>query len=1072
MLQIISNSNETSTGPELVQNGNFSQLGSDKINNGGFDDLGTDVITNGSFANTTAGNIVLNPNFTDTVSRIENGDFLDYTSGGSFGIDIADWKQNAVSGAVTYTKTTEGIKFIIDTAPVFTYDVRLYSGVGSVPLAMTDGKSYRVRYSVKGYNSSGSFFAHMSWLNGTNALIAKPAGINATTWTQQDVYIVASNTSGANPSDGQYLLFWSGDGAVGDWMEVKDVHVEELGENWTSVDGDIDTYNENGLTITSITGLLNRVYQANITQAEKPYKVTYTIEATSFSAGTRVRYYNNGWINLPEQGVGTHTFYYTRLGTVDSWYFDLETSTSGSTTDTVTISNITVELLGEDWTQGIGWTIGDSKAISTQALGGELITNGDFSATGGELLLNGDFKELGEDWVAEQSSGTVTFENDQVQIVSDGTALQTGITQDILTDDKNYKVTIDVDSISGTLKLQMGGDGSVTLITDTGIQTFYLSTATITNDTFYLLRNIGDTLDVVLNSVSVELLGEGWSVSNVDRASGYYVDFIATGAHFVVPAYSPITTLSTSSLTLLSGTTYKVVVDMTQVSGGLKWDIGGLDETFDETTLGTNNTRYVTPTSNIAFSLYRDVAPIDITLHSVSIQEIATSYLTQAGVLTADKTWKVIYAAVVSAGTVSATEWGAVTSATATVTDFVQVGTTTDFRMVNIDGYFEGSVTGISAELVDPLGYWTLGAGWEYGVDKAIFTGADNALISQTITIPANKWCKISLTVLANDGELYNWIYFDDSLVNVDHLPASITPYVFYGFSSTTATTEFSILGTSSEELEVTDISIEELDPNNYWVLSDSSLSIGDDKGIYNTIASYSFKNTSFSTINAESYLVSFKIPDLTAGYLFWSTGDNEPTISPLYGSASDEENFTFVANGSTGVMCLSKPGGETDASMTNLSVKAVGSYSDQSIYVTAADVQTIAQASVQYLVGLTSMTSKNSLYFIPSSVVANNGRYTKLNFTVVSKDAAQDPVNGIFSFYDSVGGLDTFPMGFYEFKIYEQYSGQDNLDPSYTVGLLEKGFAFVRDFSGNMQELPDGFKEYNPTLTQYVYSK
>ena len=53
MLQIISNSNETSTGPELVQNGDFSQLGADLVENGLFDELGTDVITNGSFATDT-----------------------------------------------------------------------------------------------------------------------------------------------------------------------------------------------------------------------------------------------------------------------------------------------------------------------------------------------------------------------------------------------------------------------------------------------------------------------------------------------------------------------------------------------------------------------------------------------------------------------------------------------------------------------------------------------------------------------------------------------------------------------------------------------------------------------------------------------------------------------------------------------------------------------------------------------------------------------------------------------------------------------------------------------------------
>ena len=34
-----------------------------------------------------------------------------------------------------------------------------------------------------------------------------------------------------------------------------------------------------------------------------------------------------------------------------------------------------------DWTKGNGWSIGDNKATSTQALGSEEVTNGDFSDT-------------------------------------------------------------------------------------------------------------------------------------------------------------------------------------------------------------------------------------------------------------------------------------------------------------------------------------------------------------------------------------------------------------------------------------------------------------------------------------------------------------------------------------------------------------------------------------------------------------------------------------------------------------------------------------------------------------------
>ena len=137
---------------------------------------------------------------------------------------------------------------------------------------------------------------------------------------------------------------------------------------------------------------------------------------------------------------------------------------------------------------------------------------------------------------------------------------------------------------------------------------------------------------------------------------------------------------------------------------------------------------------------------------------------------------------------------------------------------------------------------------------------------------------------------------------------------------------------------------------------------------------------------------------------------------------------------------------------------------------VTAPDLQSIAQASVKYLVKLTSQSSQNSLYFIPFSVNTDNlPRYIRLNVQVVDKDATANPTGGIIKFYDDAGKLDTYPMGFYTYEIYEQTSSS-NLDPTLATAKLEEGLAYVRDYSGNMEEVPDGYKEYNENLTQYVY--
>lgn len=139
-----------------------------------------------------------------------------------------------------------------------------------------------------------------------------------------------------------------------------------------------------------------------------------------------------------------------------------------------------------------------------------------------------------------------------------------------------------------------------------------------------------------------------------------------------------------------------------------------------------------------------------------------------------------------------------------------------------------------------------------------------------------------------------------------------------------------------------------------------------------------------------------------------------------------------------------------------------------QSIYVTAADVQTIAQASVYYLIELTSLGSLNTLYFLPSNVVANNGRYTKMTFTVLPSIATSSPNTGLIKFYDNTGKYDTYPMGFYTYSIYEQTS--PFAVPDASTKLLESGMAYVRDYAGNMEEVTPDFNEYTPTTEQFIY--
>tara|TARA_R110002051_G_C8469093_1_gene459732 strand:+ start:92 stop:580 length:489 start_codon:yes stop_codon:yes gene_type:complete len=146
-----------------------------------------------------------------------------------------------------------------------------------------------------------------------------------------------------------------------------------------------------------------------------------------------------------------------------------------------------------------------------------------------------------------------------------------------------------------------------------------------------------------------------------------------------------------------------------------------------------------------------------------------------------------------------------------------------------------------------------------------------------------------------------------------------------------------------------------------------------------------------------------------------------------------------------------------------NMEVEPFGP--EQSFYLTCADVQTIPQASVYYLIELTSLGSLNSLYFIPSSVVANNGRYTKMNFYVWPGYQSPDPTLGQITF-NTTGvphNWTKYPMGFYTYKIYEQTSST-NLDTTLATSQLEEGMAIVRNYNGLNKEVDPYYIEYPRT--------
>ena len=305
----------------LIQNGSFNEIGPQLIDNPTFNaPTSPDLIVNGDFS-AEGINLVDNPNFTDGVELLTQP------------IDLT----------VDFIPNGSGV---IDDSNSFTTTGAAFDGLrnNSSAFQLIDGKSYKLV--IEGTTTSSGFTIGSVTANGNEY------GTGFGTH-----YFVATT---ANPT-----TLWIRQQTAGT-TDLTTFTIEELGADWVELINDPDSvsFGENGLTIvqSSDGGPDNRAYQGSVTEADKSYKVIYTIQDAQYTASNRLEYYNGaGYYAFPEQDEGTHTFYYTREGANNSWIFNLRTSTT-SATDFVTISSISVQELGGGWTLGAGWSIGDSVA--------------------------------------------------------------------------------------------------------------------------------------------------------------------------------------------------------------------------------------------------------------------------------------------------------------------------------------------------------------------------------------------------------------------------------------------------------------------------------------------------------------------------------------------------------------------------------------------------------------------------------------------------------------------------------------------------------------------------------------
>ena len=207
-------------------------------------------------------------------------------------------------------------------------------------------------------------------------------------------------------------------------------------------------------------------------------------------------------IEIPESGI----IYFTSTSDTNRIQIYADENSINATLNSVSVKEYTAADM--DVTRATAATRVDEAGLVNYAevLGSELVTNGDY--TNG---LTG--------WNTQIPSGqTVEVISNQLHINYDSTGTQgsTGVNQSILTVGRIYEVTIDVASLTGTFKVQVGN--RAVPITTAGVHTFY---ETPTNQQIlYIVRSSnGVSFDALINSISTKEVTRD-NVPRIDYSGG------------------------------------------------------------------------------------------------------------------------------------------------------------------------------------------------------------------------------------------------------------------------------------------------------------------------------------------------------------------------------------------------------------------------------------------------------------------------------------------------------------------------------------------------------------------------
>ena len=212
---------------------------------------------------------------------------------------------------------------------------------------------------------------------------------------------------------------------------------------------------------------------------------------------------------------------------------------------------------------------------------------------------------------------------------------------------------------------------------------------------------------------------------------------------------------------------------------------------------------------------------------------------------------------------------------------------------------------------------WTLGTGWSVEDNKAEFNGT-TAAISQNIGLSSGKSYKIAFTLDVNKGGIAPVL---GGSVQLNTITTSGN-HTVYGASGVNPLLYFQPVNFGGQDFQgsVTNIVVQELDPNDYWNL-ETGWSLGDEEAICNGVGINSLQQSGITTTGKTYKLIFDVISKSNDDFLVISTNFGDTYVN---GSSTIVGTNTFYINPSGGTGIRFRVANGTSLTITNVIVQEV----------------------------------------------------------------------------------------------------------------------------------------------------